>query len=221
MNQSCFEDLVHPLNLLSRRNNLDYSITRFWNMSGTEFNQMKKQEALSEYSAFEEAIACFFCHFMESNNQLAKVDVQVIDSVVNSINALKAKVNSLSVYSYCIVGEVLRMLQAGEVGNTEETVQQLLDMMNKELLNMQRDGIYNVYCLNQLNLVMNRSAIWLELLLSKNKKCSKPSPAKEPTAGLIVRILNSFFAMTEFEVSKKSYASLLEEKKLVKGVSVI
>lgn len=219
MNQSCFEDLIQPLDLLYRRNNLDYSITRFWNMSGTEFNQMKNQEALSEYSAFEEAITCFFCHFLESNNQFAKVDVQVIDSVVNSVNALKAKVNSLSVYSYCIVAEVLRMLQAGEVGNTEETVQQLLDMMNKELLNMQQDGIYNVYCLNQLNLVMNRSAIWLELLLSKNKKCSKPSPAKEPTAGVIVKILNSLFAMTEFEVSKKSYASLLEEKKLVKGVS--
>lgn len=219
MNQSCFEDLIHPLNLLSRRNNLDYSISRFWDMSGTEFSQMKKQEALAEYSAFEEAMTRFFSHYMKSNNQFAKVDVQLIDSVITSINSLKAKVTSLSVYSYCIVGEVLRMLQAGEVGNTEETIQQLLDMMNKELLNMQKEGIYNSYYLNQLNLVMNRSAIWLELLLSKNKKCSKPSPAKEPTAGVIVRILNSFFAMTEFEVTKKPYVSLLEENKLVKGVS--
>ena len=215
MNQVCFDEFATIPSKHEYIENADLHIIRFWNIEKTHMGQVFKANAYNELFAFEEAMCCFFYHFMKKDRQFEKVDKSILQLIKQTLQELKAKIHSISILSYCIVGEVLEMLDSKECEKAEKEISKYLQEMKELMKAVSHDSIYDAAILSQVNQVMNHSAVWLELLLSKNKKCSKPSPAKEPTSAL-----TAFFEMADLKVpEKKEYSSILEKNNVAKGVS--
>lgn len=220
MNQVCFDEFATIPSKHEYIENADHHIIRFWNIEKTHMGQIFKANAYNELFAFEEAMCCFFYQFMKKDRQFEKVDKSILQLIKQTLQELKAKVHSISILSYCIVGEVLEMLDSKECEKAEKEISKYLQEMKELMKAVSHDSLYDAEILCQVNQVMNHSAVWLELLLSKNKKCSKPSPAKEPTSAVIMTALTAFFEMADLKVpEKKEYSSILEKNNVAKGVS--
>ena len=221
MNHACFDEFALPCSLATRRDNADVKIIRDIRITGTQLHAVLEKKAVAELSGFEEAVCRFFYQFRLNNSQFEKVEAAVVNAVLEKLELLKAKIQSVSVYSYCIVGEILKMLQAKETGETEKHVDEWIACIQKELESQKEESIYSAALLNQVNQMMNRSAVWLSLLLPKNKKCSKPSPAKEPMSGVIVSALMKMCDLAALRIpEKKDYAGVLEKQRLTQGVGM-
>lgn len=79
--------------------------------------------------------------------------------------------------SYGVMDVCIRVL--GEKGEIPVGLQEEVNAFVNEIEQALKKSYLNGL-LSQINQVVRRVLVWLLLLLSKNKKCSKPTVAKEP-----------------------------------------
>ena len=154
MNQVCFDEFAAIPSKHEYIKNADHHIIRFWNIEKTQMGKIFKENAYNELFAFEEAICCFFYHFMKNDRQFEKVDKSILQLIKQTLQELKTKVHSISILSYCIVGEVLEMLDSKEYEKAEQEISKYLQEMKELMKSVSHDSLYDAAILSQVNQVM-------------------------------------------------------------------
>lgn len=180
MNQTCFQELANTNGTKRDRDNADYKFARFWNTNGTQMEQLKQNSGLMQLSHFESAVASFLYELREHEYQIDKVRAETITAVHETASSLGENVPQLIRSSYVVFDKLLRMKMEGN-GDDAKSAEELLGTMQTIVSDsIQRGGVAPAFLLSQLSQIAHHTLVWIEMILPKNKKCSKPMPAKEP-----------------------------------------
>lgn len=183
MNQVCFQELLNGEET-KERDNADYKFARFWNTKGTQMEELKHNSGLKELTCFESAVASFLYELREKEYHFEKVRMHVISRVHECCAALSDNVPQLIRSSYIVFDKMLKMKMEGNVDDAKSIEELLETMKNTIVSGIQNQGIVSPSVLSQLSQIAHFTMVWLELILSKNKKCSKPMPAREPVTAI-------------------------------------
>ncbi len=184
MNQVCFQELLNAEEA-KEKDNADYKFVRFWNTKGTQMEELEHNSGLKELTCFESAVASFLYELREKEYQIDKVRMEVISRVHESCAALGENVPQLIRSSYVVFDKVLKMKMEGNVDDAKSVEELLESMQSTVAASVENDGIVSPAVLSQLSQIAHYTLVWLELILAKNKKCSKPMPAREPVAARV------------------------------------
>ena len=232
LNQACFNEFVKSFDMGNRRDNADLHIIRSFSIQNTQLHQLIQHSCVRELDCFEESASRFLFALLANNNQLASIDKEMIDSIVSTSQQLEMKLQNYSSFSYrifaLVVSSLYNAIKEGmnDFSSLEASIQPYFEKMKEEVKVLKSEQFFNSFMLNQINQTVNRTVVWLNMLLPNNKKCSKPSAAKEPSSALIVKVIAMLLNMIqplEEEVSKYSsndYSAILEKNQLMKGVGL-
>ena len=156
--------------------NADFKFARFWPISGTQMGKIGHSESLLQY---QHAI----CGYLMEARQMAwnaeKISQERVNSVLNAYADLRQNetIPVILQASYGVMDVCIRVL--GEKG---EIPTGLRDEANEYVNKIEQQlGVSQMNVMwPQINQLVKQTLVWLVLLLNKNKKCSKPTVAKEP-----------------------------------------